>query len=129
MLAVVFMIAPQPPVVEATTVDALEDDIVVIVRKMTEWRGSVKWKGDVVTCKTTKSTKNAMVDKLGCDALIACTTADVRAEVDALKDRKIPKTDRARRGDIVGLQVNECTEEKAQTLVAAWVEQRRAAAR
>ncbi|MBJ7439146.1 MAG: hypothetical protein JHD35_09005 [Sphingopyxis sp.] len=129
MLAVFFMIAAQPPVVEATKVDALEDDIVVIARKMTEWRGSVRWKGDVVTCKTTKSTKHAMVDQLGCDALIGCTTPDVRAEVDALKDREIPKADRARRGDVVGLKVNECTEEAAQTLVAAWVEQRRTAAR
>ncbi|MGQ3099989.1 MAG: hypothetical protein ACT6Q5_00970 [Sphingopyxis solisilvae] len=127
MLAAFFLIAAQPTVADTARADALEDDIVVIARKMTEWRGSVKWNGDMVTCKTTKSTKNAMVDKLGCDAMIFCTTPDVRAEVDSLKDRKISKAERARRGDLVGLQVNECAEERAHILVAAWLEQRRAA--
>jgi hypothetical protein len=127
MLPVFFMIAAQPPVVESTTVDALEDDIVVIARKMTEWRGSVQWKGDVITCKTTRSTKNATVDKLGCDALVGCTTSDVRAEIDALKDRKIPKSDRARRSQVVNLKVNECAEETAQNHINTLAQQRAAA--
>jgi hypothetical protein len=127
MIAAFALIAVQPAVVEAAKSDAREDDIVVIARKMTEWRGTAKWKGDVVTCKTTRSTKNATADAIACDAMILCTPADVRAEIDTLKDRKIPKADRARRSEEINLKINECASETVQTRINALAEQRRAA--
>ena len=127
ILAVFFMMATQPPVVEAAKADAREDDIVVIARKMAEWRGSVKWKGDVVSCKTTRSTKNSMVDKVACDALVGCTTPEARAEMDALKDRKIPKAERASRSADANRKINSCAEAAVQNYIDVLVQQRAAA--
>ena len=124
MIAAFLMITGQPSVLEATKAQAPDEDIVVIARKLAEWRGSAKWKGDVVTCKTTKSTKNVTADKIACDALTLCTTPDVRSEFTALKDRKIPKADRARRSEEVSRKVNECAEDVAQTHLTALAEKR-----
>lgn len=129
MLAIFFMMVGQSPVVAAIKADALDEDIVVIGRKMTEWRGYWKLKGDVVTCKTTKSSKNVIADKLACDAIIVCTTQDVISEFTALKDRKILKADRIRRSSDVHRKVTECAQETALTQITALAEQRAAAAR
>ena len=56
----------------ADPVISSQDEIVVIAQKQKYWRGYLKYKKDVATCKTTRSTGDKAIDKIGCDAMIAC---------------------------------------------------------
>ncbi len=51
---------------------APQDGIVVIAEKQKNWRGRLKYKKDVPLCKTTRSTGDKEIDKIGCDAMITC---------------------------------------------------------
>jgi hypothetical protein len=53
-------------------VTARQDEIVVIGQKQKNWRGNLKHKKGVPFCKTTRSTGDKEIDKIGCDAMIIC---------------------------------------------------------
>ena len=48
------------------------DEIVVIGQKQKFWRGYLKYKKDIPSCKTTRTTGDKAIDQIGCDAMIAC---------------------------------------------------------
>ena len=58
--------------VAASPVTKLQDEIVVIGQKQKYWRGYLKYKKDIPSCKTTPSTGDKAIDQIGCDAMIAC---------------------------------------------------------
>jgi hypothetical protein len=65
LLALAMQIASDP-------VTARQDEIVVIGQKQRNWRGNLKHKKGVPFCKTTRSTGDKEIDKIGCDAMIIC---------------------------------------------------------
>ncbi|WP_397580061.1 hypothetical protein [Sphingorhabdus sp.] len=65
LLALAMQIASDP-------VTARQDEIVVIGQKQKNWRGNLKHKKGVPFCKTTRSTGDKEIDKIGCDAMIIC---------------------------------------------------------
>ena len=51
---------------------APSDEILVIAQKQKYWRGYLKYKQDIPSCKTKRSTGDKAIDQIGCDAMIAC---------------------------------------------------------
>ena len=51
---------------------APSDEILVIGQKQKYWRGYLKYKKDIPSCKTTRSTGDKAIDQIGCDAMMAC---------------------------------------------------------
>lgn len=62
------------PLAEAA---APSPDIVVMARKLKNWRGEWKLRKGRVTCKTRKSTGDKEIDAIGCQAMSTCLTPHV----------------------------------------------------
>ncbi|WP_397606392.1 hypothetical protein [Sphingorhabdus sp.] len=68
-MSLLFALAIQ---IASDPVTARQDEIVVIGQKQKNWRGNLKHKKGVPFCKTTRSTGDKEIDKIGCDAMIIC---------------------------------------------------------
>jgi hypothetical protein len=68
-MSLLFALAMQ---IASDPVTARQDEIVVIGQKQKNWRGNLKHKKGVPFCKTTRSTGDKEIDKIGCDAMIIC---------------------------------------------------------
>ena len=81
LLALAMQIASDP-------VTARQDEIVVIGQKQKNWRGNLKHKKGVPFCKTTRSTGDKEIDKIGCDAMIICFPIHVSSLMKLAKQYK-----------------------------------------
>lgn len=127
IIAAILMLAPPQPAADTARSAAVQDEIVVIARKLKEWQGDVRLKKGVAKCRTIKSTKDAVMDKIACDAAIQCTTPELEADYAALDDAEIPEAERARLAEEFNRKASECAEAAADVRVAELAEQRAAA--
>jgi hypothetical protein len=85
------------------------NEIVVIGRKLrTRWKGHlVKTDGQLV-CKTKRSTGDAAIDAIGCDAMLHCIPV-IEPQMDALAaDRTLSRRDRRRQMNVLAQSTEPC---------------------
>ncbi|MFL9840733.1 hypothetical protein ABS767_07165 [Sphingomonas sp. ST-64] len=80
--AMLLAMAVQTPA-PATAATPEDSEIVVIGRQLRSWRGTWRLRDGKVACKTTKSTGDEAVDRIGCQAMIACIAPKI-ATIDAI---------------------------------------------
>ena len=104
ILALVLAAAPV-----ATTAPApeVEQEIVVLGEKLKYWRGNWKSRKGKFSCKTTKSTGDKAIDKIGCDALQHCAAPRV-GEIEAIYAAKHDKATREKLLAPINKAVGEC---------------------
>jgi|LauGreDrversion4_2_1035121.scaffolds.fasta_scaffold1056566_1 hypothetical protein len=64
--------APYEPSVATEALTEVQEEIVVIGKKLNRWRARVVNKNGIRTCKTLKSTKDRDIDAIGCNAMLTC---------------------------------------------------------
>jgi hypothetical protein len=57
-----------------------EAEILVIANRLNSWRGSVRLSDDRARCRTTRSTGDRRIDRIGCDAMTYCFV-EVRSQM------------------------------------------------
>lgn len=105
------------PVAGASPVEP-SDEIVVLARKLENWRGSWRTRKGAITCTTTRSTGDAGIDGVGCGALVACVKPIVPA-MQAIADSKLPKAERNRRMTDMAQSIGPCVASERQAGIAA----------
>lgn len=83
--------AALPPAAEPA-----EAPIVVIGRKLDNWRGRMERRRGNYVCRTLKSSGDKAIDAIGCQATLTCF-APMHPEVEALVALKLPKDEQKRR--------------------------------
>jgi hypothetical protein len=68
-MSMLLALALQPVIAEPA---AKQQEIVVIGQKLKTWRGVIKTRKGIPTCKTRKSSGDKAIDAIGCDAMMAC---------------------------------------------------------
>ena len=116
MIGFALALLSAPPVIADTTPPAateIDREIVVIGRSLARWKGLITTKNGEMRCKTTRTTKDAEVDAIGCAAMLGCVVA-IKPEMDAIAElENIRPSDRKRR-----------LQEKAQSVGPCMVERR-----
>jgi hypothetical protein len=69
-----FLLLAQAAIPIPQTVPAPQDEIVVVGQRLGTWRGKVSDTLGIKRCKTTKSTGDAEIDRIGCQVLTDCLT-------------------------------------------------------
>lgn len=98
------------------------EDIVVMGKRLDTWRGQYRVRGGQVICRTTKSTRDAEIDAIGCAALVTCLTP-IATEFEAIA--KGPRGGRDRRLDTLLKTRYPCLTETRKVGIERLVAQRR----
>ena len=99
-------------------VAAEPSEIVVIAEKLKDWRGTWGEKNGVLACRTTRSTGDAEVDAVGCQALIACASP-LLPQFRSIAAAKMAKAERQRRMNTASQSMIPCLESQRQAGTAA----------
>ena len=84
---------PPLPTFDAPPSEAVAEEIVVIGRRMEEWKGGLASKDGRLTCLTRKSSGDADVDAIRCGAMLRCFAPE-QAEFARLAALDIPRKER-----------------------------------
>ena len=98
-------------------------EIVVIGSRLKSWRGTWRKRKGILVCKTTKSTGDRGVDRVGCESLVACATPLVPM-FDAIAAEKLPKTELNRRLNAAAQPLGACLAARRDAGVRALAESR-----
>lgn len=125
MIAAMLLVAAAQAV--PGTVSQAEDEITVIARKLKAWRGSMRVRKGVSTCKTRKSTGDREIDAIGCAAMTVCFPRFMPRFEAALVDKTLAAEARKRASESLNAELTACVggEHEARTQALA---DRRAAA-
>jgi hypothetical protein len=85
----IFLLAAQP----AAPAPPGGDSIVVIGERLKSWRGRVSPTGQAMRCVTERSTRDADIDRIGCDTMVTCITP-MRGRIQEAADRRRPRAER-----------------------------------
>ena len=107
----------------AAPVPAEAEEIVVIGERLKEWRGTWGSKKGVLACRTTRSTGDAAIDAVGCQALVSCASPMV-PRFTAIAAAKLSKAERQRRMDAASQAMLPCLKEARESGIAALAAQR-----
>lgn len=107
----------------AAPVPAEASEIVVIGRRLAEWRGTWGEKKGMLACRTTRSTGDAEIDALGCRTLVACAAPKV-PEFRAIAATKLPKRERNRRMTAASQAMMPCLTQTREREIAALADRR-----
>jgi hypothetical protein len=108
---------------EATSPAPVADEIVVIGQRLKTWKGRVAQTRGALGCVTTRSAGDPEVDRIACDAMVACVTP-LRHRLEAAGDKRRPKAERQAIRSAVEREVGPCLLERGDTLVADLAERR-----
>jgi hypothetical protein len=112
--------APVEPVASAPN-----DPIVVMGRKLDQWVGKFEILGSHRKCRTTKSSGDAEIDGIGCQAFLICAD-QYQAETDASDEKGIDQPTRRVRRQIVIAHMQACIADRRKILLAQLHERRQA---
>lgn len=98
-------------------------EIVVIAQKLADWRGTWGSQKGVLACRTTRSTGDAEIDAVGCQAMVACASPMV-PQFTAIAAAKLPKAERRRRMDAASRSMIPCLEQARADGIAALADKR-----
>lgn len=100
-----------------------EAEIVVIARKLKDWRGSFRTKKGAVHCQTTRSTGDVEIDAVGCTAMVTCVTPHMAA-MQAIAVLRESKEERSRRMNALMQTTLPCMTEQRAAGIAALADRR-----
>ena len=103
------------------------DDIVVIGRRLHNWRGKVTTTIGITTCKTQVSSGDTEIDEIGCTALKTCW-AQARPRYETARDRRLSADVRRQATESANAGLGACLKTTRDVLLVQLVE-RRAVAR
>ena len=89
ILALLVAVATPPPPPEVA------EEIVVIARKLKDWKGGVSKVGGQMVCKTSKSSGDKAVDAIRCGAMLSCMKP-LEPRIDALMSSNASQGDKRR---------------------------------
>ena len=116
LLALALQATPSPA--------APSEDVVVIGERLKTWRGRI---GDTsrtpLRCRTTKSTGDRDIDRIGCDTMVACFSR-MRERMAAIGDCRRAKAERESLRASVERDLGVCFDERHDTLIAELAERR-----
>ncbi|OYY64849.1 hypothetical protein [Sphingomonas sp. 28-62-11] len=118
--AALLFVAPQ--VVAAETSD-VADEVIVVGRRLKNWRGKASFKGSTATCKTTISTGDQEIDGIGCQALEVCLPP-LQGRVDASNAKGIKPAVRKKMVTALNSDLAACVRERRDVLIADLVDRR-----
>ena len=116
-LLTAILLAGSPAAMPAPTPVEIADEIVVIGQRLHEWRGNWSTKKGIVSCRTTKSTKDREIDAIGCASLVSCVTPLV-PQLQSIADMKLPKAERNRRLNAAAQSIGPCLTERRGDAIA-----------
>jgi hypothetical protein len=120
MLTIVALLAGAPAVDPV-----VQDEVIVIGRKLQAWRGVLKTKNGTVRCVTKKSTGDRDIDQIGCAAMTTCFPRFV-GELNATLSPANDKATRERLNADVSRRMAACVEDSHDRLVGALADRRAA---
>lgn len=118
LIAFAVQAAPASPPAAET-----QREIVVLGRKLRDWRGRYRMKNGVVRCATTKSTRDKDIDAIGCRAIVVCISR-FQPRVEAMAERGRPSAERKAIKAAVERDLTECFRTTRDTLIADLADRR-----
>lgn len=122
-MSVLLALLAVQPALPAVAPQAIEDEIVVIGRRLKTWRGKIRTKKGLMACKTTKSTGDKAIDAIGCDAMLACF-GPLQVAAQAIADSGIARKDKQKRMNELAETATPCFAERREDGVARLAAQR-----
>ena len=123
LAGLLFLLAAPAETVAEVPADDAASEIVVIGRKLGDWRGTWGSKNGVLACRTTRSTGDAEIDAIGCGALVACATPLI-PRFKAIAGAKLPKAERERRMSAASQAMVPCLTQQREAGIAALADRR-----
>lgn len=114
VLALLQVVAPPP---------ADESDIVVIARKLQDWRASFRMKKGKYACEVTRSTGDLEIDKVGCEAMRVCLIPAM-PRYNATRAKGVDAPTRQRLTDAINAEMTTCVRDHRQQLIAELADRR-----
>ena len=90
--------------------EAVGEEIVVIGKKMDEWKGGIFKRDGKLTCRTEKSSGDLAIDAVHCGAMVKCYAAYVE-ELDRIAAKDAPRKQRNAEMQAIGEAVIPCLED------------------
>ena len=94
LLATLFLLTAAPAAAPASAEAA--NEIVVIARKLRNWRGQLEQVDGALACRTKKSSGDRAVDAIGCEAMVACYTP-LQPELNRIAAADLGRAEKKRR--------------------------------
>ena len=114
-LALIQVVAPPPA--------ADEPDIVVIARKLQDWRASFRMKRGKYACAVTRSTGDLEIDRVGCEAMRVCLIPAM-PRFEAARAKSVDAATRKRLTDAINAEMTTCVRDHRQQLIAELADRR-----
>lgn len=124
MIGLVIAAALLAPVQDAPTAEEEPTaDIVVIARKLRDWRASFNFRDGKGSCKIKRSTGDQDIDQIGCDAMLHCWPKFL-PRYEATRAKGLSAAARKEMSDSANRDMAACVEERHVSLSAALAERR-----
>ncbi|MEE9434243.1 MAG: hypothetical protein V3V15_08400 [Sphingorhabdus sp.] len=115
-----------PPIAAQTADNGSKDDaIIVIGEKLKRWSAKLKKKDGQLVCKIKKSTGDAAIDRIGCDAMTTCFPS-VYSEENIVAFEALPKSERKAKQRLLNKQLTSCVFDSRATMIDELAELRAA---
>lgn len=115
-LALIQVVAPSPQ-------PADEPDIVVIARKLQNWRASFRIKRGKYACEVTRSTGDLEIDRVGCEAMRVCLIPAM-PRFEATRAKGVDAATRQRLTDAINAEMTTCVRDRRRQLIAELADRR-----
>lgn len=114
------------PAAEPAEEPAADNEILVIGRKLEDWRGTWRLNDGAVSCKTRRSTGDKAIDAIGCDAMVHCITP-LTPQFAAIEAANLPRAEAQRQADAMlnASKIGDCVSARREAGIAALAAARR----
>ena len=120
----ILLLAAQTALLEPAPEPAVDQDIIVVARKLERWKGRFSQRGNVTKCKTTVSSGDKEIDAVGCDALRLCLSP-MMPRIQASDDKSLGKERQIALKKVIGDELVACAKATRADMVAELVLKRR----
>ncbi|MEA1072556.1 hypothetical protein [Sphingomonas sp. LY160] len=109
--------------IQAPAMLAPPPEVVVMARRLKDWRGTASANAKGTRCRTVKSTGDADLDRIACDAMRYCMI-QLTPDVASAGDKRLTKSEREARMRVIDSRLAQCSEQQHGLRVADMVERR-----
>ncbi|UAK24097.1 hypothetical protein [Sphingomonas nostoxanthinifaciens] len=127
LIALAMSIAPDPDTGPEIVVRGRQKEILVLGRKLADWRGQTHLLHGRITCRTQQTTGDRQLDKLGCTVMRICVPPQ-EARLLAIS-REPDETLRHDHVEAVNREIEACATDERSRRIAKLVDERAAAER
>jgi lipopolysaccharide biosynthesis regulator YciM len=96
----------------------MENQIVVIGQRMRAWRGAIAKVNGTMTCRTQKSSGDAAIDAIRCNAMLSCV-GPLAPQMDAIMVSKAKRREKDKQATALTTTAVPCMEANHEKAVAA----------